>query len=39
MVLDGGELISMAGEFNDLRVVKKEEWDAMEAMIRGTKGS
>ncbi|NXA33610.1 DECR protein, partial [Eudromia elegans] len=38
--MDGGEFVSMAGEFNDLRkVVTKEEWDVMEAMIRKTKGS
>lgn len=29
----------MGGEFNDLRRVKKEQWDAMEKMIRSTKGS
>ncbi|NWI14296.1 DECR protein, partial [Crypturellus soui] len=38
--IDGGEFVSMAGEMNDLRkVVTKEEWDMMEAMIRKTKGS
>ncbi|XP_033831197.1 2,4-dienoyl-CoA reductase, mitochondrial [Periophthalmus magnuspinnatus] len=37
--LDGGEYLSMAGEFNDLRRVSSEEWDMIEAMIRQTKGS
>uniref|UniRef100_A0A8C6ZWG1 2,4-dienoyl-CoA reductase 1 n=2 Tax=Nothoprocta perdicaria TaxID=30464 RepID=A0A8C6ZWG1_NOTPE len=37
--MDGGEFVSMAGEFNDLRKVTKEQWDTMEAMIRKTKGS
>uniref|UniRef100_A0A8D0BNJ2 2,4-dienoyl-CoA reductase [(3E)-enoyl-CoA-producing], mitochondrial n=1 Tax=Salvator merianae TaxID=96440 RepID=A0A8D0BNJ2_SALMN len=37
--LDGGEYVSMAGEFNDLRQVSKEQWDMMEEMIRKTKGS
>ncbi|XP_071253391.1 2,4-dienoyl-CoA reductase [(3E)-enoyl-CoA-producing], mitochondrial [Salvelinus alpinus] len=37
--MDGGEYVSMAGEFNDLRRVTKEQWAMMETMIRGTKGS
>ncbi|XP_062424348.1 2,4-dienoyl-CoA reductase [(3E)-enoyl-CoA-producing], mitochondrial isoform X1 [Rhea pennata] len=37
--MDGGEFVAMAGEFNDLRKVTKEQWDVMEAMIRKTKGS
>ncbi|KAK7898250.1 hypothetical protein WMY93_019103 [Mugilogobius chulae] len=37
--LDGGEYVSMAGEFNDLRKVSKQQWDLIEAMIRQTKGS
>ncbi|XP_042664705.1 2,4-dienoyl-CoA reductase [(3E)-enoyl-CoA-producing], mitochondrial [Centrocercus urophasianus] len=37
--MDGGEYVSMAGEFNDLKKVTKEQWDVMEAMIRKTKGS
>lgn len=37
--MDGGEYVSMAGEFNELRQVTKEQWDMMEAMIRNTKGS
>ncbi|XP_010079253.1 PREDICTED: 2,4-dienoyl-CoA reductase, mitochondrial, partial [Pterocles gutturalis] len=37
--MDGGEYVSMAGEFNDLKTVTKEQWDTMEAMIRKTKGS
>ncbi|XP_028984366.1 2,4-dienoyl-CoA reductase, mitochondrial [Betta splendens] len=36
---DGGEYVSMAGEFNDLRRVTPEQWKVMEAMIRSTKGS
>uniref|UniRef100_A0A673CRH7 2,4-dienoyl-CoA reductase [(3E)-enoyl-CoA-producing], mitochondrial n=1 Tax=Sphaeramia orbicularis TaxID=375764 RepID=A0A673CRH7_9TELE len=36
---DGGEYVSMAGEFNDLRRVTPEQWKMMEAMIRSTKGS
>lgn len=36
---DGGEYVSMAGEFNDLRRVSTEQWDMIEAMIRQTKGS
>ncbi|NXU57400.1 DECR protein, partial [Turnix velox] len=37
--MDGGEYVSMAGEFNSLKKVTKEQWDMMEAMIRKTKGS
>ncbi|KAM9199609.1 2,4-dienoyl-CoA reductase [(3E)-enoyl-CoA-producing], mitochondrial [Mergus octosetaceus] len=37
--MDGGEYVSMAGEFNELKKVTKEQWDMMEAMIRKTKGS
>ncbi|XP_019405820.1 PREDICTED: 2,4-dienoyl-CoA reductase, mitochondrial [Crocodylus porosus] len=37
--MDGGEYVSMAGEFNDLRKTTSEQWDMMEAMIRKTKGS
>ncbi|XP_014821126.1 PREDICTED: 2,4-dienoyl-CoA reductase, mitochondrial isoform X1 [Calidris pugnax] len=37
--MDGGEYVAMAGEFNDLKKVTKEQWDMMEAMIRKTKGS
>ncbi|XP_008321110.1 2,4-dienoyl-CoA reductase [(3E)-enoyl-CoA-producing], mitochondrial [Cynoglossus semilaevis] len=37
--LDGGEYVSMAGEFNELRRVTPEEWKMMETMIRSTKGS
>ncbi|XP_042336949.1 2,4-dienoyl-CoA reductase, mitochondrial, partial [Plectropomus leopardus] len=36
---DGGEYVSMAGEFNDLRRVTPDQWKIMEAMIRSTKGS
>uniref|UniRef100_A0A3P8SXQ8 2,4-dienoyl-CoA reductase [(3E)-enoyl-CoA-producing], mitochondrial n=1 Tax=Amphiprion percula TaxID=161767 RepID=A0A3P8SXQ8_AMPPE len=37
--LDGGEYLSMAGEFNELRRVTPDQWKMMEAMIRSTKGS
>ncbi|KAG9342814.1 hypothetical protein JZ751_015686 [Albula glossodonta] len=37
--MDGGEYVSMAGEFNDLRKVTKEQWAMLESMIRKTKGS
>ncbi|XP_036931117.1 2,4-dienoyl-CoA reductase, mitochondrial isoform X2 [Acanthopagrus latus] len=36
---DGGEYVSMAGEFNELRRVTPDQWKMMEAMIRNTKGS
>jgi len=32
--LDGGEFTSLAGEFNALKVVTKDQWDMMEAVIR-----
>lgn len=37
--MDGGEYVSMAGEFNELRKVTQEQWSMLEAMIRSTKGS
>ncbi|KAF7246376.1 2,4-dienoyl-CoA reductase, mitochondrial [Varanus komodoensis] len=37
--LDGGEYVSMAGEFNDLRKVTSEQWNMIEAAIRKIKGS
>ncbi|XP_071374611.1 2,4-dienoyl-CoA reductase [(3E)-enoyl-CoA-producing], mitochondrial [Centroberyx affinis] len=37
--MDGGEFVSMAGEFNELRRVTPEQWAMMETMIRSTKGS
>ncbi|KAF4087927.1 hypothetical protein AMELA_G00077120 [Ameiurus melas] len=37
--MDGGEYVSMAGEFNSLSKVTQEQWAMMEAMIRSTKGS
>ncbi|XP_035463245.1 2,4-dienoyl-CoA reductase, mitochondrial isoform X2 [Scophthalmus maximus] len=36
---DGGEYVSMAGEFNELRRVSPDQWTLMESMIRKTKGS
>uniref|UniRef100_W5MW15 2,4-dienoyl-CoA reductase [(3E)-enoyl-CoA-producing], mitochondrial n=1 Tax=Lepisosteus oculatus TaxID=7918 RepID=W5MW15_LEPOC len=37
--MDGGEYVSMAGEFNDLKKVTKDQWATLEAMIRKTRGS
>ncbi|XP_064195137.1 2,4-dienoyl-CoA reductase, mitochondrial isoform X2 [Anguilla rostrata] len=37
--MDGGEYVSIAGEFNVLREVTNEQWTVMESMIRKTKGS
>ncbi|XP_062986991.1 2,4-dienoyl-CoA reductase [(3E)-enoyl-CoA-producing], mitochondrial [Elgaria multicarinata webbii] len=37
--MDGGEYVSMAGEFNELRKVTNEQWKMMEEIIRKTKGS
>jgi hypothetical protein len=34
VVLDGGELGFMAGEFNGFSKLKKEDWDKMEELIR-----
>ena len=31
---DGGEFNSMAGEFNELRSIEKQQWDMIESMIR-----
>ena len=36
---DGGEFNAMAGEFNDLLKVEKEQWNMLESMIRKTRGS
>lgn len=37
--LDGGETVSLAGEFNALKRVTEEQWDQMENIIRkGNKG-
>lgn len=36
---DGGEYVSIAGEFNTLKKVTNEQWDMMESLIRKTKGS
>uniref|UniRef100_A0A672Q939 2,4-dienoyl CoA reductase 1, mitochondrial n=1 Tax=Sinocyclocheilus grahami TaxID=75366 RepID=A0A672Q939_SINGR len=37
--MDGGEYVSLAGEFNGLKKVTQKQWAIMEAMIRNTKGS
>jgi 2,4-dienoyl-CoA reductase len=39
IVLDGGELAHMAGEFNQLVDVTDDQWDAMEKAIRGSHAS
>ena len=36
VVFDGGEFRALAGEFNQLRMIKDEQWDMMEQMIRST---
>ncbi|XP_069778071.1 2,4-dienoyl-CoA reductase [(3E)-enoyl-CoA-producing], mitochondrial [Narcine bancroftii] len=35
---DGGEYVSIAGEFNSLQKVTSEQWDMLESLIRKTKG-
>lgn len=37
IVIDGGEWLQGAGEFNYLDVLTKEEWDEVEAVVRGKK--
>jgi NAD(P)-dependent dehydrogenase (short-subunit alcohol dehydrogenase family) len=37
MVIDGGEWLQGAGEFSFLDVLTKEEWDEVEAVVRGRK--
>ncbi|KAG8133765.1 putative 24-dienoyl-CoA reductase mitochondrial-like protein [Naja naja] len=37
--MDGGEYVSMAGEFNELRKVTNDQWNIMEQMIFKNKGS
>ncbi|MCB0478680.1 MAG: SDR family oxidoreductase [Crocinitomicaceae bacterium] len=39
VTIDGGEWLQGAGEFNMLSMVKPEQWDMLEMMIRGVKGS
>ena len=36
ITFDGGEFRSLAGEFNQLKKVPEEMWDAMEQMIRSS---
>ncbi|XP_072112869.1 2,4-dienoyl-CoA reductase [(3E)-enoyl-CoA-producing], mitochondrial [Mobula birostris] len=36
---DGGEFLSIAGEFNSLQKVTSDQWDMLESLIRKTKGS
>lgn len=39
IMFDGGEYVSMAGEFNEFRKVPNDQWDQLEAIIKKTKGS
>lgn len=39
ITIDGGEWLQGAGQFNQLEAVPGEMWDAIEASIRGKKGS
>ncbi len=39
VTIDGGEWLKGAGQFNMLEMVEPGMWDAIEASIRGTKGS
>lgn len=39
VTIDGGEWLKGAGQFNQLDMVEPAMWDAIEATIRGTKGS
>jgi NAD(P)-dependent dehydrogenase (short-subunit alcohol dehydrogenase family) len=39
ITIDGGEWLQGAGQFNGLEMISPEMWDALEAMIRNTKGS
>ena len=39
ITIDGGEWLQGASEFNMLEMVKPEQWDMLEAMIRGVQGS
>lgn len=38
VTLDGGEWLNTGGEFNNLEIVPKQMWDALEQQIRGAKG-
>jgi NAD(P)-dependent dehydrogenase (short-subunit alcohol dehydrogenase family) len=39
VTIDGGEWLKGAGQFNMLEMVEPGMWDAIEQMVRGTKGS
>jgi NAD(P)-dependent dehydrogenase (short-subunit alcohol dehydrogenase family) len=39
VTIDGGEWLKGAGQFNQLEAVEPGMWDAIEQMVRGTKGS
>lgn len=39
VTIDGGEWLMGAGQFNMLEQVEPSEWDAIEAMVRGVRGS
>ncbi len=38
VIIDGGEWLKGAGEFNFLDMIKPEEWDELEKIVRGVKG-
>lgn len=37
LIIDGGEWLKGAGEFNFLDMIKPEEWDELEKIVRGVK--
>lgn len=39
ITIDGGEWLNGAGQFNLLQAVSSEQWDDIEKMVRGVKGS
>ena len=39
VTIDGGEWLKGAGQFNMLDAVEPSMWDAIERMVRGTRGS
>lgn len=39
VTIDGGEWLKGAGQFNMLEEVEPGMWDAIEQMVRGTRGS
>lgn len=39
VTIDGGEWLNGAGQFNILQAIPNEQWDQIEKMVRGVKGS